>query len=76
MLRLTAVADDMPKDSGILQSSVDVDYDSIDIGGRSYLLPSRSESHMERGYRQIGNTVAFTKYRKFEADSTIDFGKE
>jgi hypothetical protein len=73
VLRLTAQADDMPKESGILQSSVDVDYDFITIAGKSYLLPSRSDSGMERGFRKIGNTVTFTGYRKFEADSTIDF---
>jgi hypothetical protein len=29
---------------------------------------------MERKYRQISNVVAFVEYRKFEVDSTIDFG--
>jgi hypothetical protein len=73
VLRLTAGADDIPKESGILQSSVEVDYDFIDVAGRSYLLPSRSEAHMERPYRQIGNVVSFVDYRKFETDSTISF---
>ena len=73
VIRLTASADDIPKDSGILQSSVQVDYDFITVAGESHLLPSRSESHMERLYRQIANTVTFADYRKFEADSTIDF---
>ena len=73
VLRLTALADDIPKETGILQSSMQVDYDFIDIAGRSYLLPSRSEAHMERGHRQITNVVDFIGYRKFEADSTISF---
>ncbi|HLK69443.1 MAG TPA: hypothetical protein VKU19_38695 [Bryobacteraceae bacterium] len=73
VLRLTASADDIPKDSGILQSSVEVDYDFIDVAGHSYLLPSRSESHMERAYRQIANSVTLVDYKKFEVDSTIDF---
>jgi hypothetical protein len=74
VLRLTASADDMPKDSGILQSSVQVDYDFVAVAGRTYLLPSHSEAHMERSYRQITSAVTFANYRKFEADSTIDFG--
>jgi hypothetical protein len=74
VLRLTATADDIPKDSGILQSSVEVDYNFVDVAGHSYLLPSHSESHMERPYRQIANVVSFVDYRKFEVDSTIDFG--
>ena len=56
-----------------LQSSAEVDYDFIDVAGHSYLLPARSEAHMERSYRHIANVVTFTGYRKFEAESTIDF---
>jgi hypothetical protein len=74
VLRLTADADDIPKDSGIFQSSVEVDYDFIEVAGHSYLLPSHSDAHMERSHRLIGNVVTFVDYRKFEADSTIDFG--
>ena len=73
VLRLTAYADDIPKESGILQSSVEVDYDFIDVAGHSYLLPSHSDSRMERSYRRIANVVTFVGYHKFEADSTIDF---
>ena len=76
VLRLTAIADDIPNDSGILQSSVEVDYDFIEVAGKSYLLPARSEAHMERPFRQIANVVTFTGYKKFEADATIDFGKD
>jgi hypothetical protein len=73
VLHLTAAADDIPKESGITASSVEVDYDFIDIAGRSYLLPARSDARMERSNRQIANLVTFAGYRKFEADSTITF---
>jgi hypothetical protein len=73
VLRLTASADDIPKGSVILQSSVEVDYDFVDVAGHTYLLPSHSEAHMERSYRQIANTVTFVDYKKFEVESTIDF---
>jgi hypothetical protein len=75
VLRLTADADDIPKDLSIFQSSVEVDYDFIEVAGHPYLLPSHSVSRMERSYRQIANTVTFTDYRKFEAESTIAFPK-
>jgi hypothetical protein len=74
VLKLSAIADDIPAATSILQSTVEVDYDFIDVAGRNYLLPSHSESRMERQYRQIANLVTFAGYRKFEADSTIDFG--
>jgi hypothetical protein len=73
VLRLTASADDIPKGSVILQSSVEVDYAFVDVAGHTYLLPSHSEAHMEGSYRQISNVVAFVDYKKFEVDSTIDF---
>jgi hypothetical protein len=73
VLRLTATADDIPKDSGIFQSSVEVDYDFINVAGGTYLLPARSDARMERSYRQIANVVTFADYKKFEATSSIDF---
>ena len=73
VLRLTAAADDIPKESGIIASSVEVDYDFIDVAGHSYLLPARSDARMERSSRQIANTVTFAGYRKFEADATMTF---
>ena len=74
VLRLTASADDIPKDSAIVQSSVEVDYDFVNVAGGSHLLPTRSESRMEHAYRRIANVVTFVDYQKFVADSTIDFG--
>ena len=73
VLRLTVSADDIPKDSDILQSSVEVDYDFVDVAGHSYLLPSHSDARMEHPPRRISNVVTFVDYRKFTAESTIDF---
>jgi hypothetical protein len=75
VLRLTASADDIPKESGIVQSAVEVDYDYIDVAGHTYLLPAHSKSRMLRGHRQISNVVTYTDYHKFQAESTIDLGK-
>jgi hypothetical protein len=65
VLRLTASADDIPKDSDILKSSMEVDYEFIEVAGKSHLLPSRSEARLERGQRQITNSVTFAGYAKF-----------
>ncbi|SPF53931.1 conserved exported hypothetical protein [Candidatus Sulfopaludibacter sp. SbA4] len=73
VLRLTASANDIPKQSEIDQSSLEVDYDFVEVAGTSHLLPSHSESRMERANRKISNVVTFTGYKKFEADSTISF---
>jgi hypothetical protein len=76
VLRLTADADDIPKETGITASSVQVDYDFVDVAGGKHLLPSHSDSRMEHGDRQLGNVVTYTAYHKFEVDSSIEFGKQ
>jgi hypothetical protein len=71
VLHLTAEADEIPKEAGILQSSVIVDYDYITVAGQRYLLPLQAVDQMSRAYREIRNVVTFVDYRKFEADSKI-----
>jgi len=73
VLRLTASADDIPKQAGIDLSSVEIDYDFVDVAGHSHLLPAHSDSRMERPDRKVSNVVTFNGYKKFEVDSTIDF---
>ena len=46
VLRLTADADDIPEETGITASLMQVDYDFVDVAGSKHLLPS-----------QIGNVV-------------------
>jgi hypothetical protein len=75
VIRLTNTADDIPKDSGIFESSMQVDYDFVDIGGQRYLLPTRAENRMNGMYQIQSNVITFSGYHKFEATSTIDFGK-
>lgn len=75
VLRFTAYADDIPREFGMLKSSVEVDYDFVNIAGQSYLLPSHSYSNMERGHRKMSNSIAFVDYKKFEAETNIDFDK-
>jgi hypothetical protein len=76
VLRLTADADDIPKETGITVSSMQVDYDFVDVAGGKHLLPSHSDTRMEHGDRKLDNVVTYTAYRKFEVDSSIDFGKQ
>jgi hypothetical protein len=66
VLRLTADADDIPKETGITASSVQMDYDFVDVAGGEHLLPSHSDSRMEHGDRKRGNVVTYTAYHKFE----------
>jgi hypothetical protein len=74
VLRLTAQATDIPKDFAILAASTTTEYAFVQVAGGRHLLPVRAESEMLRGNQTTRNAVTFTAYRKFSADSTIDFG--
>jgi hypothetical protein len=66
VLRLTAEADDIPKETGITASSVQVDYDFVDVAGAKRLLPSHSDSRMEHGdsqTRQRGDVHGVSQIR-------------
>jgi hypothetical protein len=73
-LHFTYVADHIPKEMALQSTSTTVDYDFADIGGRDYLLPMRSETQMYTSESSVKNKMEFTLYRKFSADSVIDFG--
>lgn len=74
VLHLTYIAYDIPKDLGLQSSVTTVDYDFADVGGRSYLLPARSEAEIHSTTQWARNKMEFREYRKFSSDSTIDFG--
>jgi hypothetical protein len=74
---------------GGINATTSVEYAFIDIAGRPYVLPVRAESAMWRSpdssYSRrassdssqqlvdFRNVVSFIGYRKFSADSSIDF---
>jgi hypothetical protein len=55
VLRLTASADDMPKDSGILQSSVEVDYDFVAVAGHAALTFRGTHGEIVSANHQCGD---------------------
>jgi hypothetical protein len=74
VLHLEYVADHIPETLNLRYAGNTVDYALADIGGRHYLLPSRSESEMRSKVDWARNVTEFREYRKFSAESTIDFG--
>jgi hypothetical protein len=74
VLHLEYLADHIPETLNLQFAGNTVDYALADIGGRQYLLPSRSESEMRSGVNWARNVTEFREYRKFSAESTIDFG--
>jgi hypothetical protein len=75
VLHFTYVADDIPKRVKLDQVIAAVDYDFADVGGRSYLLPAHCETEIHTAELSVRNDMDFREYRKFSADSSIEFGK-
>jgi hypothetical protein len=74
VLHFTYVADRIPKDVKLDRVSTTVDYDFVDVGGRDYLLPAHSETEIRSPRLSVRNVMEFRDYRKFSADSMIEFG--
>ena len=75
VLRLEYEADHIPKNLHIESVATSVDYALADIGGREYLLPSHSESEVHGAAEWAKSVIKFQEYRKFTADSVVDFGR-
>lgn len=74
VLHFSYVADEIPKAVDLKRVSTTVDYDFADVGGRNYLLPAHSETEIYGASLSVRNDIEFREYRKFSADSTIEFG--
>jgi hypothetical protein len=74
VLHFTYVADQIPKNVKLDKVSTSVDYDFADVADRRYLLPMHSETEILSAALSVLNQIDFREYRRFSADSTIEFG--
>lgn len=74
VLHFTYIADDIPRNIDIKAVRTTVDYDFADVGGNRYLLPSHCEAEIFSPQLSVRNVIEFQEYRKFSADSSIQFG--
>ncbi|MEP6715969.1 MAG: hypothetical protein ABJC09_10370 [Terriglobia bacterium] len=77
VLRIEMLARNMPKEFPLDQVESSVDYDYVLIGAQKYLLPVHSEAlSCVRGTSDCTrNTIDFRNYKKFGADTSIQFDK-
>jgi hypothetical protein len=71
--RITQVPFDLPDFVETKSIETTIDYDQVDISNRHFVLPASASIRLDTGERNIWNKVAFTAYRKFEAESKITF---
>ncbi len=76
VMRITSIAEDIPADFPVRKSSTVLDYEYADIGGTRYLLPLRAEVRIDSKNLQSLNAVEFRNYRKFQAETSVSFGKD
>jgi hypothetical protein len=73
VVRVTAVADDFPRDFSVQNVALVLDYDFTDVGGNHYLLPLHSQTTLFAPPFLHRNETDFLAYRKFSADATITY---
>lgn len=73
--RLTIQGTGLPKDFGLQSPSMSLDYGIVKIGQGDYLLPLRSTLQLRHAKVFVRNETVFRGYRKFEAESQINFAK-
>ena len=74
LLRLTAIATDIPLDLGVRAVSTELDYSRIRIGSSDYLLPEAAtvQIALDTGVEQR-NRIEFTHCRQYSTESVLSF---
>ena len=54
---------------------VEMDYAPVTISDREFILPTKAVVTTARGKRRYQSEIQFSSYRKYQADSTIQFGE-
>ena len=76
IMRVTTVADDIPPSFPIRHVESMLDYDYVELSGKSFLLPLKGNVIATANDFLQKNENEFRIYRKYEAESTISFGDE
>ena len=64
---------DMPEGFPVQEIHQQIDYKTVEISGRQYLLPLTSQVQSRAGSYGSRNEIQFLKYQKYSADTSIKF---
>jgi hypothetical protein len=73
VMRYKFDCEDIPADFPVKDVKLDVNYDFIEIAGRKYVLPLKTEIWSRAGRYMTWNEAEFRLYRKFGTESSITF---
>jgi hypothetical protein len=74
VLKVSYLANEIPSGFPMSQAATTVDYDTVEIGGRRYLLPVKALLEVHARHSRSRNRITFESYRKFSSDTSIRFG--
>src|SRR5260370_10977084 len=72
VLRATVI-NEMPPKFPVEEAGMEIDYSFVPISGKEYLLPVTSVAHVREGKILHQNTIQFSRYRKFAAETQLHF---
>ncbi len=73
VMRYKFECEDIPATFPIHRVELDVNYDNVDIGGHTYVLPLRTDLKSSESRYMTWNEASFHLYRKFGTETTITF---
>jgi len=71
--RITVQGTDLPKDFGLQSPVLSLEYGSVRIGDKDYVLPLRSVLQVREGKQVVRNETQFRDYRRFESSVDIRY---
>jgi hypothetical protein len=74
VLRVTVEAQDIPSDFPVKRAKDVLDYDYTEISGHTFLLPMKAQVEASMGDYVTRNDKEFKIYRKYSAESEINYG--
>ncbi len=77
VIRITVDTAELPRATGTCQTSITLDFQKVQIGAGSFLLPKRSLQRFVGLYGQeTENTTTFANCREYRGESTLTFVEE
>ena len=73
VMRIKLDCDDIPADFPIQSVSLDLNYDTVEIGGKQFVLPLQSDVRSREGKFLSWNEVSYHSYHKYSSDASISF---
>jgi len=73
VMKVKLECDDIPPDFPIQSVALELNYDTVEISGRPFVLPLVSEVRSREGKLLSWNEVSYHSYHKYSADASISF---